>query len=440
MDDHSNVKKVYVGMAADILHFGHLNIIKEAQKLGEVTVGLLTDRAIASYKRLPISPYAQRKLIVENIKGVQRVVPQDTLDYTENLRKLKPDFVVHGDDWREGVQKQTRLRVIEALKEWDGQLVEPPRTTGISSTQLIESLVGNGITPNYRLGLLRRLLDAKSIIRILEAHNGLTGLIVENTQVNDGLEARQFDGIWASSFTDSTSRGKPDIELVDFTSRYHTIEEILEVTTKPVIVDGDTGGLTEHFKYRIKTLERLGVSAVIIEDKVGPKRNSMFGTAVSQEQDDVAKFANKIYQGKRALVTDEFMIIARIESFILGKDLNDAIGRAKAYLEAGADGIMIHSNDGTAREILAFCQAYNGLGNRAPLVVVPSAYPQITENQLQEVGVNLVIYANHLLRAAYPVMTKVAESILKSKRASEAADEHCITIKEMLNLITDRSS
>ena len=432
------MKTVYIGMAADIIHVGHLNIIDTARKLGRVTIGLLTDKAIASYKRLPFLPFDHRRQIVENIKGVQEVIPQDTLNYTTNLRRLKPEYVVHGDDWREGVQRQTRQEVIETLKEWDGKLIEPCYTGGVSSTELINAHFGNGTTPNYRLKMLRRLLDAKPLVRILEAHSGLTGLIVENAQVPNAVETRQFDGIWASSLTDSTSKGKPDIEVVDFTSRYRTIEDILEVTTKPIIVDGDTGGKTEHFKYRIKTLERLGVSTVIIEDKVGLKQNSLFGTSVPQQQETIENFSHKIEQGKLSQVTDDFMIIARIESLILKKGQEDALKRARTYLEAGADGIMIHSKEPSGDEIFEFCRAYRSFPTKMPLVVVPTAFPHVSEDEWQEMGVNIIIYANHLLRSAYPAMLRTAKSILETKSAADASEKYCLSINEVLNLFSTK--
>lgn len=434
------MKTVYIGMAADIIHVGHLNIIDTARKLGRVTIGLLTDKAIASYKRLPFLPFDHRRQIVENIKGVQEVIPQDTLNYTTNLRRLKPEYVVHGDDWREGVQKQTRQEVIEILKEWDGKLIEPCYTGGVSSTELINAHFGNGTTPNYRLKMLRRLLDAKPLVRILEAHSGLTGLIVENAQVPNAVETRQFDGIWASSLTDSTSKGKPDIEVVDFTSRYRTIEDILEVTTKPIIVDGDTGGKTEHFKYRIKTLERLGVSTVIIEDKVGLKQNSLFGTSVPQQQETIENFSHKIEQGKLSQVTDDFMIIARIESLILKKGQEDALKRARTYLEAGADGIMIHSKEPSGDEIFEFCRAYRSFPTKMPLVVVPTAFPHVSEDEWQEMGVNIIIYANHLLRSAYPAMLRTAKSILETKSAADASEKYCLSINEVLNLFSTKQA
>jgi len=431
-------KTVYVGMSADLIHHGHLNIINKGRELGYVIVGLLTDEAIASYKRLPLIPYEQRKIIVENIKGVDEVVSQETLDYVPNLRKIKPDYVVHGDDWKTGVQRETRQRVIDTLKEWGGQLIELEYTKGVSSTQLVNVLKERGITPNKRLKSLRRLINAKPILCFMETHNGLTGLIVEKTNVQKGLEKKEFDGLWLSSLTVSTSKGKPDTEVVDFSSRFQTIDEILEVTTKPMIVDGDTGGKTEHFRFKVRTLERMGVSAVIIEDKIGMKRNSLFGTEVFQEQDTIENFCEKITEGKRALVTDDFMIIARIESLILNKGMTDALTRAEAYIGAGADGIMIHSKEQDGKEINEFCEKYKLSKNRVPLVVVPSTFSHITEDEFKNLGINIVIYGNQLIRSAYPAMKKTAESILDHGRCKEASEQYCMPIKEILTLISER--
>ncbi len=424
-------------MSADLIHQGHLNIIAEGKKLGKVIIGLLTDEAIASYKRLPLIAFNDRKTIVENLKGVDKVIPQLTLDYVTNLETLKPDFVVHGDDWKTGVQRKVRQRVIDTLSEWGGKLVEPKYTEGISSTDLISAVKARGITPGKRMKTLRRLIDVKSVVRILEAHNGLTGLIVEKTSIEKDGRKIEFDGIWESSLTDSTSKGKPDTELVDFTSRFQSIEEILEVTTKPIIVDGDTGGKIEHFKFRVKTLERLGVSAIIIEDKIGSKRNSLFGTDVEQHQDSIEHFSKKISEGKRSLVTEDFMIIARIESLILKHGMDDALVRAEAYIAAGADGIMIHSKNKDGKEIIEFCNQYKQIENRVPLVVVPSTYAHMSEKNLQDLGVKVVIYANHLIRSAYPAMVSVAKTILESARAKEASDKYCMPIKEILNLIPE---
>ena len=365
-------KKVYVGMSADIIHPGHLNIIHEAQKLGYVTVGVLTDAAISSYKRLPYLNYEQRSLIVKNLKGVEEVIPQSTLDYVPNLELLRPDFVVHGDDWKEGVQKETRQRVIDTISKWGGKVIDVPYTKGISSTQLNSKLKEIGTTPEIRLKRLRRLIEAKSIVRICESHSGLTGLIIENTSVEVNGIRREFDGMWSSSLTDSTSKGKPDIEAVDLTTRLHDLNDALECTTKPIIFDGDTGGKIEHFVFTVRTLERLGISAVIIEDKIGLKKNSLFGTDAIQTQDTIDGFCNKIRAGKRAQITDDFMIIARIESFIAGKGQEDAMERALAYIEAGADGIMIHSKDKSGEDIRLFCKALRLANQSVPIVVVQS--------------------------------------------------------------------
>ena len=424
-------KKIYVGMSADLIHPGHMNIIKKASEFGDVTIGLLTDRAIAGYKRLPFMTYQQRKEIIENIKGVVEVIPQDTLDYRPNLEKIKPDIVVHGDDWKEGVQAKIRQQVIDTLNQWGGELVEPSYTKGISSTKLNSSLKEIGTTPDIRRNRLKRLIEAKDIVRIMESHNALSGLIVENIKSDSGVE---YDGMWSSSLTDSTSKGKPDIEAVDVSTRISTINEIFEVTTKPMIYDADTGGIAEHFTFTVRTLERTGISAVIIEDKTGLKKNSLFGNDVKQTQDSIENFSNKIEMGKRAQVTDDFMIIARIESLILEAGMDDAVKRAKAYIEAGADGIMIHSRQKEPNEILEFCKILREYNENVPIVVVPTSYNQITAKELSEAGINIVIYANHMLRAAYPGMMEVAKSILDNDRSKEA-EEKLLSIKEILELI-----
>lgn len=426
-------KQVYVGMSADLIHPGHLNIIAHAATLGEVTVGLLTDAAIASYKRLPVMSWEQRKIIAENLKGVERVVPQTTLDYTENLRRYKPDFVVHGDDWRTGVQQRVREQVIATLKEWGGELSEVAYTADISSTKLIEALKEIGTTPGVRRKQLRRLLAAKDMVRIIESHSGLTGRIAESLRVQTPNGFQEFDGMWASSLTDSTTRGKPDIEAVDNSSRMVLLNEIMEVTTKPLIYDGDTGGRPEHFVYTVRNLERIGVSAVIVEDKEGLKQNSLLGTEVQQTQASIPDFCHKLQLGKKSLVTDEFMIIARIESLIAGRGMTDALNRAEAYLGAGADGIMIHSAKKDPAEVLEFAGAYSSFSEGRPLVAVPSTYNSITESELQDAGFGVVIYANQLLRSAYPAMVKTAESILMNGRSLEA-DSWCTPVKEMIKL------
>jgi len=429
-----NKKKVYVAMSADLIHPGHLNIIKKASTLGEVTIGLLTDEAIASYKRLPYLEFDQRKQIVENIKGVHKVISQETLDYRPNLLKIMPDFVVHGDDWKEGIQSTTRSQVAETIKKWGGELIEVPYTPGISSTKINESLKEIGTTPGIRLKRLRRLIQSKKIVRIIEAHSGLSGLIVEHTKFEKEGVIREFDGMWASSLTDSTSKGKPDIEAVDITARVSNINDLVEVTTKPIIFDGDTGGKIEHFVFTVRTLERLGVSAIIIEDKVGLKKNSLFGTEVDQQQDSIEGFCEKIIAGKRAQVTDDFMVISRIESLILKQGMEDALSRAKAYTNAGVDAVMIHSKESKPDEILEFCKRYTAFDRTVPIIVVPSSFDTIYEDDLARAGVKVVIYANQLLRSAYPSMVNTAKLILEHQRAYEARP-NLMSIKEILTLI-----
>lgn len=430
------MKKVYCGMSADLIHHGHLNIIHEAMKLGEVTVGVLTDEAIASYKRLPYLTYEQRAEIVSNIKGVARVVPQTTLDYVPNLEKLKPDYVVHGDDWKTGVQQETRQRVIDCIAKWGGEVIDIPYTPGISSTVLNAEMREIGTTPAVRQKMLRRLIAAKPIVRIMESHSGLTGLIIEKTKVKVNNRTEEFDGMWASSLTDSTSKGKPDIEAVDLTTRLHGLNDALECTTKPVVFDGDTGGKIEHFVFTVRTLERLGVSAVIIEDKVGLKKNSLFGDDVIQNQDSIENFCEKIRIGKRAQIAKDFMIIARCESLIANKPIEDALERCSAYVEAGADGIMIHSKGKSGEDIKEFCRRFRERHASVPLVVVPTTYNHVTEEELASWGVNVVIYANHMLRSAYPAMVNTAKSILTHHRSFEANDM-CMSIKEILELIPE---
>ncbi len=427
-------KKVYVGMSADLVHPGHINILKRAAELGDVTVGLLTDKAIASYKRVPFMAWEQRAEVVSQLKGVVEVVPQDTLDYIPNLRQYKPDVVVHGDDWQTGVQATVRQAVIDVLKEWGGELVEVPYTQGISSTKLNSAMKEIGTTPDIRRASLRRMLNAKPVVRFLDLHNALSGLVIEKTFVDTPNGRREFDGMWGSSLTDSTSKGKPDIEAVDTTARMLTLNEVLEVTTKPIIYDGDTGGKTEHFVFTVRTLERLGVSAIIIEDKTGLKKNSLFGTEVEQTQDTIENFQDKIRAGKAAQQTDDFMIIARIESLILDMGVDHAMERAEAFLEAGADGIMIHSRQKSPDEVFEFCARYAKLPNKKTLVAVPSSYNKVTEEELAERGVNVVIYANHLLRSAYPAMLNTAKSILTHSRSAEA-DAGMMPLKEILELI-----
>ncbi|MDR1363260.1 MAG: phosphoenolpyruvate mutase [Spirochaetaceae bacterium] len=423
-------------MRGDIIHPGIINIIKEAEKHGEVLVGLLTDKAIAAHKRLPFLTYEQRKSVIEQIKGVSRVVPQEDWSYVPNLRRYKPDAIIHGDNWKSGTLQKERENVFAVMKELGGEVIEIPYTAGVDSAVLHEARRAIGTTPDVRLKTLRRLIELKPITRILEAHSGLSGLIIENLEIQAEEGTRSFDGIWSSSLTDSTSKGKPDIEAVDLTTRLQDLTNILECTTKPIIFDGDTGGKTEHFVFTVRTLERNGVSAVIIEDKTGLKKNSLFGTAVTQELCPIPEFCEKISAGKRAQVTKDFMIIARLESLIAGFPVQDALSRAAAYVEAGADGVMIHSKEKSGADIKEFCATFRAGHPHVAIILVPTTYNQFTERELSDWGANIVIYANHLLRASYPAMLRAASSILEHSRSLEA-DSICMPIKEILELIPE---
>ena len=425
---------VYVGITGDIIHPGIINIITEGAKYGELTVGLLTDSAIAPHKRLPYLSYEQRKVVVENIKGVSRIVPQEEWSYVPNLLKYKPDYIIHGDDWVSGPLSKIRDEVYTVMEHLGGKVIEIPYTKGINSTALAEQQKAIGTTPEVRLKTLRRLIAAKPIVRILEVHDGLSGLITEHVSVCKDGEFHTFDGMWSSSLTDSTSKGKPDIEAVDLTTRLQGVTDILECTTKPIIYDGDTGGLAEHFVYTVRTLERNGISAIIIEDKMGLKKNSLFGTDVVQHLASIEDFSLKISMGKQAQVTKDFMIIARLESLIAGGTVEDALERAYAYVKAGADGIMIHSKDKSGEDVKEFCLAFRREYSHVPIILVPTTYNQFTEEEFQSWGANIIIYANHMLRAAYPAMVTVAESILEHGRSLEA-DPLCMPIKQILELI-----
>lgn len=394
----------------------------------------MTDSAIASHKRLPYLTYEQRKEVVEDIKGVAKVVPQEEWSYVPNLKKYKPDFMIHGDDWKTNYLSKIREECFDAIKEWGGQIVEIPYTKGINSTALSEAAKDIGTTPDIRRATLRRLIAAKPIVRIMEAHSGLSGLIIEHTSVTKEDGIHQFDGMWSSSLTDSTDKGKPDIEAVDLTTRMQSLTDILECTTKPIIYDGDTGGIPEHFVFTVRTLERNGVSAVIIEDKKGLKKNSLFGTEAKQVLATEEEFCEKISAGKRAQVTKDFMIIARIEEIIAGYGVEEALKKAFAAVKAGADGVMIHSKEKSGEDIKKFCKKFREVYKNIPLVLVPTTYNQFTEKELAGWGANIVIYANHMLRASYPAMKKCAETILQHERSLET-NEMCMPIKEILELI-----
>ncbi|MDA9624248.1 phosphoenolpyruvate mutase [Pelagibacteraceae bacterium] len=430
---NKNNKIAYIGLSADILHEGHINIIKKASKFGKVVVGLLTDQAIASYKAIPTLNYKQREVILKNLKQVSRVMPQHTLDYRPNLNLIKPNFVLHGDDWKTGVQKKTRTQVILTLRKWGGKLIEPKYSKGISSSS-IKSRVMNLNTPTNRVSILKRLLNSKKIIRVLESHSALSGLIAENIEVKRNKKIENFDAMWSSSLTDSSVKGKPDNQSLDFSSRFSGIGDLMDVTTKPLIFDADNGGRLEHIPFTIRTLERLGVSAIMIEDKVGLKKNSLFKDQSGAKQDTIKDFCKKIELIKKTRNSKDFLIGARIESFILGKGLQDGLKRAKAYSEAGADLILIHSKEKNPKEIFSFSKIFRTKKYYKPLVSVPSTYSKTTESTLEKNGFKIVIYANHMLRAAYPAMQNVAKTILKNQRSFELEGK-ISSVKEVINLI-----
>lgn len=431
-----NERTVYMCFSTEYIHSGHVAIINKARRLGRLFIGILSDEAVASFKRYPLIPYEERKALVENIAGVERVVEQKTLSYAENLRELKPDYVVHGDDWKEGFQKPIRQEVCEVLAKYGGKLIEYPYSNDVRYKELDASHRSEVSMPDIRRGRLRKLINMKGLVTALEAHSGITGLIVENTKVLQDGKTFQFDAIWVSSLCDSTAKGKPDIELVDMTSRFRTIDDIMEVTTKPIIFDGDTGGMTEHFVYTVRSLERMGVSMVIIEDKTGLKKNSLFGTEVKQTQASISDFCEKIRAGKKAQKTKEFMICARIESLILEQGMDDALERAFVFSESGADAIMIHSRKKDPAEIFEFVERFREKNVTTPIVVVPTSYNTVTEQEFKIRGVNVVIYANQLTRAGFPAMQNAARTILENHRAKEC-DDKCMSIKDIITLIPE---
>lgn len=427
-------RTVYMCFSTDIIHGGHIAIIKKAKKLGKLIIGVLSDEAVMSYKRLPLVPASERKKLFENVAGVYKVVDQKKLSYKENLEKFKPSIVVHGDDWCTGFQKPIRDEVVSVLASYGGKLVEFPYSNDQKYEDIQARTRSDLAMPDIRRGRLKRVLETKGLVTAMEAHDGLTGLIVENTVVHQDGGAHQFDAMWVSSLCDSTAKGKPDIELVDMTSRFRTIEDITEVTTKPIIFDGDTGGKTEHFVYTVRSLERLGVSMVIIEDKTGLKKNSLFGTEVVQTQDSIENFSNKIRAGKKAQRTKEFMICARIESLILEQGMEDALTRAFAFVEAGADAIMIHSRKKDPSEIQKFIEKFREKDTTTPIVLVPTSFNSVKEEEWKQRGANIIIYANQLMRAEVPAMQKAAEMILENHRAEEC-DAMLMPFKDIIRLI-----
>ena len=430
------MKTVYTCFCTDVIHDGHLNIIANARKYGRVVVGALSDAALIRYNRFPTKSLEERIQLYKELDGVDDVVVQDNIMYDKVIKQLKPDYVVHGDNWKEGAETAIRHNVIKCLGEYGGELIEISYTFNPKVSKIDRQLKEKLAMPEYRRKRLRQLLEIRPVVKAIEVHSGITGLIAEKTVIENNGEFDQFDAMWISSLCDSTAKGKPDIELVDMTSRFRTIDDVTEVTTKPIIFDGDTGGLTEHFVYTVRTLEKMGVSAVIIEDKTGLKKNSLFGTEVKQTQATIEDFSNKIKAGKEAQLTEDFMIIARIESLILEQGMDDALARATAFVEAGADGVMIHSRKKDPSEILEFCDRFRETNKVTPIVVVPSSFNVVTEEELAEHGVNIVIYANQLTRSAFPAMKKTAEDILRYHRAKEV-DDRLMPIKQIITLIDE---
>ncbi len=430
------MKKVYTCFTTDFIHEGHKNIIRESQKYGEVIVGVLSDEAMVRYNRYPSISFKERMELIKNLEGVSDVVVQKEVMYDQVIKEIHPDYVVHGDNWLEGPMRAIRDNVEKLLSEYGGKIIDVPYTYNEDVRRIELRMKELMAMPEYRRKRLKQLINLRPIVKAIEVHSGLTGLIAEKTVVEHDGEIDQFDAMWISSLCDSTAKGKPDIEVVDMTSRYRTIDDVMEVTTKPIIFDGDTGGKTEHFVYTVRTLERIGVSAVIVEDKIGLKKNSLFGTEVVQKQDTIKHFCHKISEAKKIQLTDEFMIIARIESLILEQGMEDALNRAEAYVKAGADGIMIHSRKKDPAEILEFCDRFRAQDKTTPIVVVPSSYNTITEAELEKHGVNIVIYANQLTRSAFPAMEQTAKDILKYHRAKEV-DDRLLPIKDIITLINE---
>lgn len=428
------MKKVYACFTTDVIHEGHLNIIHTAQQYGEVIVGILSDEAMVKFDRFPTISFEERVKLVQNIPGVSQVIRQEDVMYDAVVAQLHPDYVIHGDNWLTGPMKAVRNRTERLLAAYGGQVIDVPYTYNENVRRIDAKIKEKLAMPEFRRKRLRQLLKIRPVVKAIEVHSGLTGLIAEKTVVEHEGRLDQFDAMWISSLCDSTAKGKPDIELVDMTSRFRTIDDVMEVTTKPIIFDGDTGGLTEHFVYTVRSLERMGVSAVIIEDKTGLKKNSLFGTDVAQTQDSIENFSAKIAAGKKVQLTDDFMIIARIESLILEQGMEDALARARAFVQAGADGIMIHSRKKDPAEIFEFCDRFRAENTEVPIVVVPSSYNIATEEELGAHGANIVIYANQLTRSAFPAMEETAKDILRYHRAKEV-DDHLMPIKDIISLI-----
>ena len=416
-------KTVYVGITGDMIHPGIINIIQQGAKYGRLIVGLLSNEAIATHKRIPYLTFEQRKAVIENIKGVSEVVPQEDWSYVPNLLKLKPDYIIHGDDWKTNYLKGIREEVFDVMKKIGGEVIEIPYTKGINSSQLFESTTNNGITAVQRLKSLRQLMNYKPIIRIMEANSGLSGLIIENLKIEKEDGIQRFDGIFIN-LLDSNPSGVSEQESSNFMLKLNTVTDILECTTRPIIYGGYTSDNYENITFTIEKLELMGISAIIIEDKF---KNT-------QELCNEEEFCLKIKEGKKAQINPDFMIIAGIEELILGKSMDDALKKALASIKAGADGILISSNQKNGDDIKEFCSKLRKENKNIPIVLIPTTYNQFTEKELGEWGANIIIYADYLKKVTYPAMKKCAETILKSERSLEV-NEMCMPIKEILNLI-----
>ncbi|MDJ0824059.1 MAG: phosphoenolpyruvate mutase [Rhodobacter sp.] len=424
---------VYVSMTAEILHNGHLRILKEAKKHGRVTVGLLTDRALENKKPIPLLSFEQRKEILEALDCVDEVIAQDEWDYDACIDTHKPRVFVHGDKW-DGPLTGMRERAIARLESYGGTFVELPYSHEFDGTHIAPQMAASLATPFAKQKAFRRMMQSKRLVRFLEAHSPLAALIGEHTKVQRNGDVLQYDGFWSSSLTDSTEMGLPDIEALDVTRRLQNIDEIFEVTTKPLVFDADTGGKAEHFELKVRTMERMGIAAAIIEDKTGLKKNSLLGTSVPQTQASIPEFQEKIRAGIEGQKYRGMMIIARLESLILGQGIDDALRRADAYVTAGAGAVMIHSKERDPAQVFAFTDAFAQDHPEVPIVAVPSSYNTVHDHELQAHGIKMIIYANHMLRSSYKAMEQTARAILEHGRTAEIEDE-IITIPQILKLI-----
>ena len=429
-------KTVYVPLAVDLLHSVHISILKKAKRYGKVIVGLMTDKAISEYKQLPILDYNERFKILSGVKFIDEIVEQKNWDYSENIKKYKPDYFIHGDDWKKGIQKNQRKKVIKTLKRYRGKLIEISFSKNISSSEIKEKIINYVSNSNNKVSRLKQMMKAKNLVKILESHNSLTGLIIENLKIKKKKINVEFDGMWSSSLTDSATKGLPDNSSLSFSARISSLNDMMDVTTKPLVFDADNGGQLEHLPYLVRSLERSGVSAIIMEDKVGLKKNSLFKNQSGTKQDKPEHFAKKIKIISNSRKNKDFMVIARIESFILGKGLKDALKRAEIYSKAGANAILIHSKETTPKEIFSFAREFRKSKNFIPLVSVPSTYSKTYEKDLIKNGFKLVIYANQLLRAAYPAMLNTAKDILVNSRSFDAEKSNkIIPISEIISLV-----